>query len=323
MTAPLPLSGYEPALSGSFAFPQTSGQEPMLGGQRMRESVIAHLIEQLSRPRTTHLRRRTIGDLLNQYGDTRPGVGLNGDGLPDLDWCAVPGGEIFLRDHDQPFAVEPFYIARYPLTWKQYRVFLEAPNGFADPRWWADLRRRPEYPRESYLLDNLPAQEVSWYDAVAYCRWLSHKLHYEVRLPTEWEWEMAATGGDPRYVFPWGWAHDSGFANTRESRLRRATAVGMYPQGASPFGALDMAGNVFEWCLNEFKQPRRVEIGGEAFRSVRGGSWFQIRTWAYSFFRSGDEPYYRFNAMGFRLATLDPTPVLPPTIPGPDYPGVL
>ena len=81
-----------------------------------------------------------------------------------------------------------------------------------------------------------------------------------VRLPDEWEWQQAATGGDDRNVFPWGADWDAKAepwrANTFESRLGQATAVGMYPAGASPTGARDMAGTVWEWCLNKFDTPK-------------------------------------------------------------------
>lgn len=301
-------SGIEPRLGGERAMLISTGYEPMLGGEHYRKLVIRHMLTILHDEQTTHLRRATIGDLLDELGDPRPGVGLNEQGLPNIDWCAVPGGEVFIPGQDTLFHVEPFFIARYPVTWKQYRAFLEALDGHLELDWWSGLQRRDEYPREAFLRDNLPAQEVSWYDAVAFTRWLSEKLGYQVRLPTECEWEQAATGGSAEHVYPWGWQIGSNFANTRESRLRRATAVGMYPAGASPVGAMDMSGNVLEWCLNEFDRPDRSDPS-PARRSMRGGSWFQILSRAHTFFRASDNPYYRFNAAGFRLAADDLTPV--------------
>ena len=111
----------------------------------------------------------------------------------------------------------------------------------ADPqKWWEGLAKRQDEPGEQYRkLDNHPADKVSWYDAVAYCRWLSGRLDYEIRLPSEWEWQQAATGGDPTNKYPWGGKWDSDRANTDESGLSRATAVGLYPQGASLVGAFD------------------------------------------------------------------------------------
>jgi hypothetical protein len=121
-------------------------------------------------------------------------------------------------------------------------------------------------------LDNHPAANVSWYDAVAFCQWLSVRSGHQVRLPTEWEWQQAATGGDPANKYPWGAEWDSRCANTNESSLNRTTAVGMYPHGASSVGALDLSGNVWEWCVKEYGAPERVGLTGTAPRAVRGGS---------------------------------------------------
>ena len=187
----------------------------------------------------------------------------------------MPKGEITLEEVKGTFRVDPFYIAKYPVTWIQYRSFLEAEDGYRKKGWWKGLAKREDQPGEQFRkLDNHPAENVSWYDAVAFCRWLTEKLGYEVRLPTEWEWQQAATGGDPANEYPWGPEWDSNKANTLESGLSRTTAVGMYPQGAiQPVRALDMSGNVREWCLNEYENPKRVEVSGEQSRAVRGGSW--------------------------------------------------
>lgn len=97
-----------------------------------------------------------------------------------------------------------------------------------------------------------------------------------MRLPTEWEWQQAATGGDPSKEYPWGdW--QQGCANTFESKLGRMTAVGLYPQGASAQGVLDLAGNAWEGCLNKFDTPKDVTPGGDARRVLRGGSWYDGR----------------------------------------------
>lgn len=305
-------TGREPSLSGAHAPPSLSGQEPMLGGARRLDLFREYLIHQTRKLTITHLRRATIGDMLLEMGDTRSGVGLREDGLPDVAWCPVPAGEVVLRDSPEPHWMERFYIARYPVTWKQYRVFLEAPDGRNDWRWWEGLWRRPEYKREVTPIDNCPAQEVSWYDAVAYCRWLSDRLGYEVRLPFEWEWQQAATGGNSDYLYPWGRDWSANHANTRESGLRRAVAVGMYPHNESPVGAMDMSGNVLEWCQNEFRLRRGSDIprgpGEPARRVLRGGSWFLVLSFARAHFRTGDNPYYRFNSVGFRLAASAPPP---------------
>ncbi|MBN1312893.1 MAG: SUMF1/EgtB/PvdO family nonheme iron enzyme [Anaerolineae bacterium] len=299
-------TGQEPALSGAPFGLVSSGQEPMLGGERLIQAYRDEMMERLNRRTTTHLRRASIGRWLDQTNDIRPGVGIEPDNLPDLVWCHVPAGEVLVGDFPAPFQVEPFYIAKYPVTWTQYRIFLEAPDGFIDPQWWDGLQRRPEYERAAIPIDNHPVQEVSWYDALAYCRWLSDRLGYTVRLPTEWEWQQAATGGKERHIYPWGRRWNTVSANTRESGLRGATAVGMYPYAESPVGAVDMCGNVLEWCLNEYYRPDRVEIGGEASRVMRGGSWFLTLHYARTVSRVGDNPCYRFNSVGFRLTADEP-----------------
>lgn len=295
--------GYEPAISG-MAYTRISGQEPMLGGERLIALYRKHLLFELEKSTITHQRRMSIGRWLAEFGDDRPGTGLRPDGLPDLVWCAVWSGRTLVHDRTglaSRYEVGRFYIARYPVTWAQYRIFLKAGDGHANPRWWEGLLRRQEYKREVLPVDNHPAQEVSWYDAVAYCRWLSEKIGYTVRLPTEWEWQHAATGGDPNLYYPWGRAWDRTRANTRESALRGVTAVGMYPAAVSPVGTFDMCGTVLEWCANAFADPndlstRRIE------RVMRGGSWFSVRNYAHSMFRTGYDPYYRYNSVGFRLA---------------------
>jgi formylglycine-generating enzyme required for sulfatase activity len=124
----------------------------------------------------------------------------------------VPEGEITLEDNAGTFIVQPFEISKYPVTWVQYRSFLQATDGYRNTHWWQGFAERYERPGEQYhQQDNQPAENVSWYDAVAFCRWLSTRLGYEVRLPTEWEWQQAATGGNPASEYPWG---VSGIRNT-------------------------------------------------------------------------------------------------------------
>jgi len=288
------------------------------------------LLEELERPETSHYRRAEIGDRLDRIGDPRPGVGVGPDGLPDIVWCEIAGGPVTLEGVEGRFVVNPFLIAKYPVTYRQYKAFLDDPRGYQNEGWWEGLKREPE-PGEQYRqVGNCPAENVPWSDAITYCRWLSARLGDEVRLPTEPEWQQAATGGNPGNEYPWGPAWVDGYANTGESRLSRTTAVGMYPRGACPQGVLDCAGNVWEWCLTDYDRPqtlpgetrptiverlsgsRRARAdadGGEDVRRVvRGGSWYYTRVSARCAARYNYPPDHRNNTIGFRVVRGSPLP---------------
>jgi hypothetical protein len=267
------------------------------------------LLEEIERPETTHYRRAEIGDRLDHIGDPRPGIGLREDGLPDIVWCDVPPGRVTLAGDAGTFEVTAFKIAKYPITYRQFMAFLDDPDGYRHcERWWQGLERK-EQPGEQYrLVGNCPAENVSWYDAMAFCRWLDARLHDElpqglqIRLPTEWEWQQAATGGKPDCEYPWGAEWIEGCTNSHESRLSRITAVGMYPAGASHFGSLDLAGNVEEWCLNKHDEPKDVSLSGDTSRVLRGGSWCHDRGLSRCAARlRSHPPSDRFGSIGLRV----------------------
>ncbi|MGH2399072.1 MAG: SUMF1/EgtB/PvdO family nonheme iron enzyme, partial [bacterium] len=265
------------------------------------------LLGELADPTTTHDRRAYIGDRLAEIGDPRPGVGLDGRGLPQFVWRRVPAGAVELERGAGMFRVERFFVSLYPVTWIQYRSFLQAPDGYGDERWWEGLVQRPEQPGAQFRRkDNYPAENVSWYDAMAYCRWLSRRLGYEIRLPTELEWQQAATGGDPGREYPWPSDWDPARANTSESGLSRTTAVGMYPTGMSPVGTLDMAGTVWEWCGNDYERPENKRPSDESTRVVRGGSWGRSGDYARAASRGHDDPDARSNSLGLRVVCSSP-----------------
>ncbi|MCP5018980.1 MAG: SUMF1/EgtB/PvdO family nonheme iron enzyme [Ketobacter sp.] len=263
-----------------------------------------YMLEELQNTATSHELRATIGVRLALIGDPRPEVGIRADGMPEIVWCEVPGGEVSLEGVTGKFTVKSFCIAKYPVTWVQYRTFLEATDGYRNPEWWTGLGQRyySEPGRQIPPLDNHPAVNVDWFEAVAFCRWLSDRLGDEIRLPTEWEWQQAATGGDPGNEFPWGSELDTGYANTYESELNRIIAAGMYPHGASSVGAYDMSGNVWEWCLNEYAQPEKVGLAGNAERVLRGGSWGIEGDNCRCANRNRLIPNFRIDLIGFRCA---------------------
>lgn len=278
---------------------QTSAGNLAEPGRSFLRPEAERLLEEIARQDTTHYRRAEIGDRLDKIGDQRPGVGLRVDGLPDIQWCDVPGGKVRLSGVSRSFAVAPFKIAKYPVTYRQYQAFLAHDEGYANHKWWKGLRR--ERSEQYRTVGNCPAENVSWSNAVAYCRWLSAMLGTAVRLPTECEWQCAATGGEAGRNYPWGtgWIEDA--ANTTESRLNRTTAVGMYPYGATVGGALDMVGNVWEWCLNKYETPSDVSLEGAGRRVLRGGSWHSHGILGRCTFRDYPPPDYRYGNFGFRL----------------------
>jgi hypothetical protein len=288
-------------------------EEPLRG---FTHPEAERLLDELKDTAIDHYRRAEIGDRLDRIGDTRRGVGLREDGIPDIDWVPVLGGRVCLEDSKGIFEVKPFDMARYPLTWVQYRAFVEEPEGYRKPAWWQGLDREEKEPGTQYRhFANCPADNVSWYDVVAFCRWLTQRLQERgllpdgrvVHLPTEWEWQQAATGGNPANTYPWGASWDPNRVNTWECRLGRTTAVGMYPHGSSPVGTLDMSGNVWEWCLNEYEEPGQIRLTGKADRAVRGGSWGRGQHLARAACRYGRAPGFRRGSLGVRLACPSPS----------------
>ncbi|TVR19569.1 MAG: hypothetical protein EA396_12385 [Anaerolineaceae bacterium] len=282
-------------------------------------------LEILPKDATTHERRRDIGDRLAVIGDTRPGVGVK-DGLPDMVWLPVEGsgGEVEFRDEDGKvygkFEVKPFYIARYLVTYAQYQVFAE--SDYDNPRWWDGF---PEKYRPQKLGDqrtkiaNAPRDTISWYQSIAFARWLDAQLRdagslpdaaFQVRLPTEWEWQWAVMGSTEAREYPWLGGWQEGFANTSEAGLNRTTAVGMYPHGAAVCGALDMSGNLWEWCLNDYNNPQsdatNKNLSSGAPRVLRGGAFYLSHVDARAAVRYDLSPVNRYYNRGFRVFCVRP-----------------
>lgn len=147
---------------------------------------------------------------------------------------------------------------------------------------------------------------VSWFESVAFCRWLSQRTGSIIRLPTEWEWQQAAKGGDPTRTYPWGGEWDPCRCNSDESGLKRTSPVGVYPSGATQHGVLDIAGNVYEWCLNKVEDPQAAEAltidHSKSRRAIRGGSWYYEPEFQRSSLRDKYHANLRDVDLGFRLA---------------------
>ncbi|MCA9179329.1 MAG: SUMF1/EgtB/PvdO family nonheme iron enzyme [Planctomycetales bacterium] len=272
---------------------------------------VAALLAELENPGTEPPRRLAIGDELAELGDPRLGVGLDERGLPEIDWVEIPAGP-FRYQGEETVELPGFFLARYPITNRQYQSFIDA-GGYREGRWWADLKR-PEPEESRWSQSNRPRTGVDWYEATAFCRWLSAQRGVEIRLPTEREWERAATGGEGR-TYPWGADYRSGLANVDESRnkdgtwnLEQTTAVGVYPHVASAQGVLDLSGNVWEWCANKYDELEKVEADtADDVRMLRGGSWLYNPEFAGASSRLRYRPDSRHHhSFGFRV--LSPAP---------------
>ena len=270
---------------------------------------VQRLLDELNDINTQPPRRLEIGNMLAEMGDPRPGVGLDEKGLPEIDWVEIPAGDfIYGEDKSQkPLDLPKFKISRYPVTNSQFQAFVDA-GGYQEKRWWQDLIK-PEPKNPGFKQANRPRETVDWYEAVAYTRWLSAQLNVKVSLPTEQQWEKAARGQDG-YVYPWGNEFHSGFANFNETAsesgsyyLQETSAVGIYPQGESLYQLADMAGNVWEWCLNEYVEPDQIEVNRSTVsRVLRGGSWSSEQAYLRSASRFRLYPDDRYSSIGFRLA---------------------
>jgi formylglycine-generating enzyme required for sulfatase activity len=186
-----------------------------------------------------------------------------------------------------------FYIDKYEVTNAQYRQCVEA--GVCD---------KPRYTTYYGNADcaQYPVVYVSWNDADVYCRWAGK------RLPTEAKWEKAARGTDGR-MYPWGEGIDCDHAQY-SSCPGDILPVGSKPAGASPYGPLDMAGNVYEWVADWYdsgyysQSPARNPLGPDSgtYKVLRGGSWYYPQRCARCAFRDPYYPWGRLNRVGFRCA---------------------
>jgi formylglycine-generating enzyme required for sulfatase activity len=165
-------------------------------------------------------------------------------GTPDAERSALAkryGGtrESYAEESPQhEVSLPAFAMMCVPVTNRLYAQFVDA-SGAHVPVTWHGATVPPE------LVDH-PVVDVSWYDALAFANWLSHVTDMRWVLPAEAQWEKAARGVEGRR-FPWGNTFDATYCNVRESGYAGTTPVGCYAAGASPYGLLDMAGNVWEW----------------------------------------------------------------------------
>lgn len=296
-------------------------------GERALYDARAALVKLIEGSHLPPVERAAAGRTLSVLGDPRPGVGLRPDGLPDIVWAdEIPIGIYWIGADDeddnprrQIEIARPFQVAKYLVTQAQYLAFQDdaSERGYTCADWWeglaADRRdKRPAQPRFPYA--NHPMESVNWYQAVAFSRWLT--WHYQqsgliaadeaIRLPHEHEWEVAARGAD-ECEYSYAGEFDPAKANTLETGIGQTCAVGLFPDSESPFQALDMTGNVDEWCLNRFEDGS-TEPGGIAPRVVRGGGWYDVQAYARAAYRDVRLPNGRYDDQGFRVVLASPIP---------------
>jgi formylglycine-generating enzyme required for sulfatase activity len=217
-----------------------------------------------------------LRDLIDDLGwiEVRSGIVQRGTPADAIDQVVQRHADLGLPRHyfakeapRSPIFVPTFVMLRVPVTIEVWNLFAAATGRTVLVA----------------AVPGLPVDDCPWDDAVAFCAWYSELGADRVRLPTEDEWERAARGDDIR-EYPWGDAFDPGRANLAEAGLKRTSVVGSFPRGASPFGLLDLAGNVDEWTSTLYGPYPGAPEDVVAIESwaldphiTRGGSWRQHR----------------------------------------------
>ena len=213
------------------------------------------------------------------------------------------------RGNEQPLhtvTLDAYFIDKYEVTNVRYKACVDA-GGCTAPGSVNSVTRSPYYGTSTYA--DYPVLNVTWYQARAFCAWAGK------RLPTEAEWEKAARGSSDTRKYPWG---DSAPDCTKTNYglcVGDTSRVGSYPNGASPYGVMDMAGNVFEW-VNDFYGENYYSVspmsnppgptwssapwGSHEYRVLRGGSWSSGDIDVRSADRNGIESIFWLDHYGFR-----------------------
>lgn len=209
---------------------------------------------------------------------------MKGVRVPKIEMVTVPAGEFIMgrlegyphsrrEDPAHKVYLDEYQIGRYPVTNVQYRFFVQ------------DTGHQCQWPDG---VDNHPASGLAWQDAWLFCAWMRHRTGKPYHLPTEAEWEKAATWNpqaNRKQPYPWGDEPDDKRCNVISSGPKSTTPVGAYsPQGDSPYGCADMIGNVDEWCntaMREYPYDSSdgcEELSAEGRRAIRGGEGIALPT---------------------------------------------
>lgn len=219
----------------------------------------------------------------------------------------VPAGSFLMgcdsgRDDEKPahrVTLDAFEIAAYQVTNAEYALFLTATQHAEPPVTWNDANFNA--PRQ-------PVLSVSWFDATAYCDWLTQMSGGGYRLPTEAQWERAARGGTENELYPWGDCAPEDVPDYSNRWKGRTEEVGLYAPNA--FGIFNMGDNVHEWCSDWYRadyyahSPEHEPAGPESGvrKASHGGSWRHHIKVTRTAARSSIPPDFKYADYGFRLA---------------------
>ncbi|KAH6674797.1 serine/threonine protein kinase [Halenospora varia] len=270
---------------------------------KVRAEILSQMLAIIEQGSLPVMQREKAGRVLSRLGDTRDLTALTN----------IPAGDFILG-----LSLESFRIGLFPVVNRDFSMFIketgrdwQSPDGFT-------LEKQ-----------NAPATDLTWYDAVAYCEWLTSRWHLggklspneHVRLPTEPEWERASRGDqiltkDSEVIYPWGTEWQDDAANFEESGLNATCSVGLFPKGRTTHGCYDMAGQVWEWCTTlwgdnmttpSFQYPWRndgrenMDAPGSIRRVLRGGCFSSGRLKVCCTYRGSLEPAGFWRGNGFRI----------------------
>jgi len=252
------------------------------------------------------------------------------------DAVIVEGGEFDMGSDDETAGederpvhtvhIDAFYIGVFEVTNAEFNDFVED-GGYENELYWFaggfDERSLPEFwDNPDFNGSDFPVVGINWYEASAFCRWLTDNTDDTYRLPTEAEWEKAAAGPMSQ-LYPWGWTSGissrmANYINSGEPYDNGPTPVGFFDgflkgdfethSNASPYGAYDMSGNAWEWCSDWYGADYYSQSPGQnpqgpsegEFRVMRGGSWGSPPEFLRCAKRERQPPMQRLNRIGFR-----------------------
>jgi formylglycine-generating enzyme required for sulfatase activity/energy-coupling factor transporter ATP-binding protein EcfA2 len=333
--------------------------EARLAQLQVMERVRQWLVTGLERSTQSAPDRAASGRILAKLGDPREAV----MDVDKIEFCLVPAGPFWMGDdkeqHFNECLTRNYWISRNLVTNVHYDAFVKD-GGYSREKYWKEAlaqgiwnngkvkgryedmeRIAPLDYGDPFNLPNHPVVGVSWYESLAFARWLTERWQaskllekkWEIRLPSEAEWEKAARGGVkipegasmtnearfsdvysklvdnplPKRSYPWGDDVDPNKANYDDSKIDATSAIVCFPGGASPYGVLDLSGNVWEWTRSIYKdypyQPDdgREELDKGDHRVIRGGAFFNYRRYARCACRDMINPDGRGGDVGFRV----------------------